>query len=160
METVLRVTVVYLFLMVSLRTMGKRDIGQLAPYDLVILLLIPELVAQGLIREDFSLTNSIVAVSTLLSLVFVTSVISHKSHRASRAIEGVPTILVRHGFLIPETMNRERISPDELFAQLHRSGLEQMSQVKWGILETDGSISFIPWEQGSQSGSEDRNRVF
>jgi uncharacterized membrane protein YcaP (DUF421 family) len=155
METVWRVAAVYLFLMISLRTLGKRDLGQLAPYDLVILLLIPELVAQALVREDFSITNAIIAVSTLLVLVFGTSVLSHKSRRASQAIEGIPTILVRHGFLIPETMNRERISPDELFSQLHRAGLEKMSQVKWGILETDGSISFVPWEQSEHTRTSD-----
>jgi uncharacterized membrane protein YcaP (DUF421 family) len=149
METVLRVAAVYIFLMVALRVMGKRDLGQLAPFDLVILLLIPELFSQALVREDFSLTNAIIGVSTLLGLVFLTSVIVHLARGASKVIEGTPTVLVRHGFLVPEAMNRERVGPEEILSQMHKSGLERMSQVKWGILETDGMISFVPWEQGS-----------
>ena len=147
METVLRVVAVYLFLLIALRLIGKRDIGQLAPFDLVILLLIPELLAQGLVREDFSLTNAFVGASTLLSLVFLTSVLVHQSRTASRLIEGEPAVLVRHGFLVPDAMNRERVAPDELLAEMHKAGLERMEQVKWAILETDGRIAFVPWEQ-------------
>lgn len=155
METVLRVTVVYLFLMVALRIMGKRDVGQLAPFDLVILLLIPELVSQALVREDYSLTNGFIGVATLLSLVFITSVVVYLSKGASRLVEGQPTVLVQHGFLVPENMNRERVSPEEIVSQMHESGLERMDQVKWGILETDGKISFVPW---MESGTTPRKK--
>ena len=159
METVWRVTAVYVFLMVALRIMGKRDIGQLAPFDLVVLLLIPEIFSQSLVREDFSITNAFVAVSTLLLLVFLTSVIVYLSHGFARAVEGEAAVVVRHGFLVPEVMNRERVSPDEIMAQMHGAGLEQLSQVKWAILETDGRISFVPWETGSTSGRQEEKRL-
>ena len=71
METVIRVGVIYIFLLVLLRVMGKRELGQLAPMELVLLILIPELVAQGIVGEDFSLTNAVIAVTTLTSLVFL-----------------------------------------------------------------------------------------
>ncbi len=149
METVWRVAAIYIFLMVAIRVMGKRDIGQLAPFDLVILLLIPEIVSHGLIGEDYSLTNGLVGVGTLLSLVFLTSVVVFLSKGASDVVEGQPTVLVQHGYLVTENLNRERVAPGEILAQMHLAGLERMSQVKWGILETDGKISFVPWEQGS-----------
>lgn len=155
METVWRVAVVYLFLLVALRVMGKRDVGQLAPFDLVILLLIPELLSQALVGEDFSLTNGFIGVSTLLSLVFLTSVLVYLSKGASKVVEGRPTVLVQHGYLVPANMNRERVAPDELLAQMHQSGLERMEQVKWGILETDGKISFVRWEQGGTTPRKD-----
>jgi uncharacterized membrane protein YcaP (DUF421 family) len=158
-ETVWRVAAVYLFLMVALRVMGKRDVGQLAPFDLVVLLLIPELLSQALVREDFSLTNGFIGVSTLLSLVFLTSVIVYLSKGASRVVEGQPTVLVQHGFLVPENMNRERVSPEEILSQMHESGLERMEQVKWGILETDGKIAFVPWEQGHATSRKDEELV-
>jgi uncharacterized membrane protein YcaP (DUF421 family) len=159
METVWRVAAIYLFLMLALRTMGKRDMGQLAPFDLVILLLIPELFSQAMVREDFSLTNAFVGVSTLLSLVFLTSVISYLDKRVERVVEGQPTVLVQHGLLVPAAMNRERVAPEEILAHMHNAGLERMEQVKWGILETDGKISFVPWEQGGSSQPTEENRL-
>lgn len=148
METVIRVTAVYLFLMVALRIIGKRDVGQLAPFDLVILLLIPELLAHALTQEDYSLTNGFIGVSTLLSLAFLTSVVDYLSKGAADIVEGRPTVLVRHGNLVAANLNRERVSPEEIVAQMRQSGLERVEQVKWGILETDGKISFVPWEPG------------
>lgn len=159
METVLRVAVVYVFLMVALRIMGKRDIGQLAPFDLVVLLLIPEIFSQSLVREDFSITNAFIAVSTLLSLVFLTSVGVYLSLSFARVVEGEPAIVVRHGYLVPDVMNRERVPPDEIVAQMHGAGLEHLSQVKWGILETDGKISFVPWEPGSSASRPEGKRL-
>ncbi len=154
MDTVWRVAVVYLFLMAALRTMGKRDVGQLAPFDLVVLLLIPEIFSQAMAGEDYSLTNAIIGVSTLLSLVFLTSVITYRYRWIAKVVEGEPAVLVRHGHLVPEAMNRERVGPDEIVAHMHKSGLERIEQVKWAILETDGSISFVPWEPGGSAPPE------
>lgn len=145
METVIRVGLIYLFLMAALRVMGKREFSQLAPFELVTLLLIPELVAQGLVREDFSVTNSLIGVSTLLSLVFLTSMAAYLSRGIGKVIEGEPSVLLHHGFLVPENMALERISPGELLAEMHKSGLETTDQVKWAILETDGKITIVPW---------------
>ena len=159
MDTVWRVTAAYFFLMFALRAIGKRDLGKLAPFDLVVILLIPELLSQSLVREDFSLTNGFIGVATLLALVFLPSAASYLSKRVSRAVEGRPAVLVQHGSLVPDAMNRERVSPDEIFAQMHKSGLEHISQVKWGILETDGSISFVPREQGGGQQRQEESDV-
>ncbi len=147
METVLRVALVYLFLLIGLRVMGKREFAQLSPFEFVTLLIIPEILQQSLVREDFSLTNAIVGVSTLFSLVFLTSVASYLSPRLERILSGEPSLLVRHGYLIPEEMHSERVSAHEIFDEMHKSGLERTSQVKWGLLQPDGRIAFIPWEQ-------------
>lgn len=155
METVWRVATVYLFLMVALRVMGKRDVGQLAPFDLVVLLLIPEILSHAMVGEDYSVSNGIIGVATLLSLVFLTSVTVYLSKGASRVVEGRPTVLVQHGYLVPANMDRERVSPDEILSQMHESGLERLGQVKWGILGTDGKISFVPWEQGGSTPRKD-----
>ncbi len=144
METVWRVTFVYLFLMFAFRTLGKRDIGQLAPFDLVILLMIPELVAQALVGEDYSLINALVGVATLLVLVFLTSTIAYLRPGFDDLVEGRPTVLVHNGSLIPEAMHRERVSPEQILTQMRDAGLEHLAGVKWAILETDGKISFVP----------------
>jgi uncharacterized membrane protein YcaP (DUF421 family) len=159
METVIRVGLIYLFLMAALRVMGKREFSQLAPFELVTLLLIPELVAQGLVREDFSVTNAVIGVSTLLSLVFLTSVAAFLSRRVGKLIEDEPAVLLHHGFLVPEIMSLERIAPDELVAEMRKAGLETADQVKWAVLETDGKISIVPWVTSSGSQSQDEKSV-
>jgi uncharacterized membrane protein YcaP (DUF421 family) len=157
METVLRVAFIYVFLMVALRVIGKREFGQLAPFDLVVLLLIPELFQQALVRDDFSLTNAIIAVTTLLALVFLTSAVSYRSPRLARVIEGVPTVLVQDGRLIEHNLNREHVSPEEVLNAVHRNGLEQLAQVKWAILGADGKISVVPREQKASSSPDDES---
>lgn len=145
METVIRVLVVYLFLMVALRLMGKREFGELAPFDFVVLLLIPEIFSQGLLREDFSLTNAVIAVSTLLTLVFMTSLLNFRFRAVGEAIAGVPAVLVRHGNLVPANLEKERVAPGEVLDAMHAAGLHRMDEVRWAILETDGRITVIPW---------------
>lgn len=144
METVLRVALFYLFVLLGLRVMGKREFSQLSPLELVTLLLIPELVAQGLVREDFSLTNGIIAVSTLFILVFLSSLLQYHSKKVSRVVSSSPTVLVSDGRFIQQHLNEERVSPDEVFSEMHKAGLYELRQVRWAILETDGRISLVP----------------
>jgi uncharacterized membrane protein YcaP (DUF421 family) len=144
METVLRVTGVYLFLMITLRLLGKREFGQLSPLELVSLLLVPELVSSALQSEDFSLVDAFVAVSTLFSLVLLTSFLMHMNKTAEKVISAEPTVLVYHSKLAQENMNRERVTPEEIFSEMHKTGLERLDQVAWAILESDGTITIIP----------------
>ncbi|MFN2431572.1 MAG: DUF421 domain-containing protein [Gemmatimonadota bacterium] len=147
METVLRVAFVYVLLVVALRILGKREFAQLSPFELVTLLIIPEIVSQSLLREDHSLTNAVVGVSTLLSLVFATSLVSYLSKPVEKVLAGEPAVLVRHGFLVPRSMAVERVPPQEILSEMHKVGLETLAELKWGILETDGTITFVPWER-------------
>jgi len=144
MATVLRVVIIYLFLMISLRILGKREFGQLSPLELVSLLLVPELASNALQGEDYSLVDAIVGVSTLFALTIITSIVAHVSKTAGKVISGEPTILVQHGQLLDKPMNRERVTPDELFSEMHRAGVERIEQVRWAILESDGKIAIIP----------------
>jgi uncharacterized membrane protein YcaP (DUF421 family) len=144
METVLRIAFIYFFLMIALRAMGKRELNKMSAFELVMLLLIPEFFSQAALREDFSMTNATVATATLLTLVFLTSVVSHMSKRAHEVINGTPTVLVRAGRYVEDNMNRERIAPDELLAEMHKAGYERLEQIKWAILEDDGKISLVP----------------
>lgn len=152
METVLRILIIYLFVMIGLRVLGKREFGQLSPLELVMLLLIPEIASQSLVREDYSLTNALLGLSTLFTLQFLTSALMHRSKRAEELMVGVPTVLVQHGRLVEENLNRERVSPDEVFAEMRKSGVDRLEQVRWAVLETDGKIAVVPEEQGSTGG--------
>jgi uncharacterized membrane protein YcaP (DUF421 family) len=144
MDIIVRVIVVYLFLLVALRIMGKREFSQMTPMELVTLLLVPEIVSQGMVGDDFSLTNGVVGIATLFVLVYATSAATHANRRIESVVASRPTVLAHHGRLIEENLNRERISPDEVYAQLRMSGLERIDQVRWAVLESDGKIAVVP----------------
>lgn len=144
METVVRITTIYLVILVGLRLLGKRELSQLTPLELITLMLIPEIVSQSMIGEDFSITNGVIGITTIFSLVFVTSLLKQKVKAFERIVEGSPSVLVERGRFNKENLNKERITPDEVFSEMHKSGLEYLSQVKWAILETDGKISIVP----------------
>jgi uncharacterized membrane protein YcaP (DUF421 family) len=110
----------------------------------VTLLIIPEIVAQALVREDYSLTNAMIGMSTLLVTVYLSSVLQHYVKGVDRAINSSPTVLVRRGEFLTKPMNEERISPGEVFDAMHQSGLARLDEVQWAILETDGKITIIP----------------
>jgi uncharacterized membrane protein YcaP (DUF421 family) len=156
METVLRVVIIYSFIVVGLRVVGKREFGQLSPLELVTLLIIPELVAQALVREDYSLTNALIGTATLLSLVYITSLVQYNIPKVEKALTGEPAVLVRHGQFIDKHLHQERIPPGEVMSAIHQSGLERLEQVRWAILEPDGKISIVPEEQPSNVGTRDQ----
>lgn len=159
MEIVVRVLVIYVFILVGLRLLGKREFGQLSPVELVTLLIIPEIVSQALTNEDRSVTGALIGTSTLLLLVFLTSTLVHLSKRADEVIGGIPTVLVQDGRCIESAMNKERVSPDELFSELHKAGLERLEQVRWAILQPDGKIAIIPQEQPLPVQHEEKNFI-
>ena len=151
METVIRVILIYLAILFGLRILGKREFGQLSPLELITLLLIPELVAQAVVREDFSFTNAIIALTTLFSLVFITSLFRYKYLYIEKVISGEPSVLVSHGEFIEDNLNKEHVDAEEIVGAMHRSGLYRLEQVKWAILETDGKISIIPEDEDRDS---------
>jgi uncharacterized membrane protein YcaP (DUF421 family) len=159
MEIVLRVAIIYAFLLVALRLMGKREFSQLSPTELVTLLIIPEMLTEALNLGESALTTSVIAVSTLLSLVFLTSVLAYRFPGFGKWTEGEPVMLVRDGTLISPALHRERVSPEEILSEMRKAGLERLEQVKWGVLEPDGKLSFIsrPSERGPSNPSGGAN---
>lgn len=143
MDIVLRITVVYLFVLVGLRILGKREFGQLSPLELVSLLMIPEVVSQAMVGSDYSLTTGLTGLATLLVLVFLTSLLVQRFESVEHFIAGQPTVLVRDGEFIARAMNRMRVTPEEVFTEMRKAGMEHLSEVKWAILEPDGSIAIV-----------------
>lgn len=156
METVLRVAVIYLFVLVGLRVLGKREFGQLSPLELVTLLMIPEIVSQALTGDDYSLTNALIGVCTLFVLVFLTSLLVHRFKPLELAVSGAPTVLVRRGEVLGDALDVNRVTTDELFSEMHKSGLDELKQVKWAILEPDGHISIVPVDAITRSPANNR----
>jgi uncharacterized membrane protein YcaP (DUF421 family) len=143
MDTVLRITFIYFLLMVALRVMGKREMKEMSSFELVTLLMIPEIFSAALARGDSSMTHATIGVTTLFTLVFLTSIVTFRFQRVERLVEGTPTVLVHNGRFIERHLKNERITPDEVFTEMHKSGLETLEQVRWAILEADGKIAIV-----------------
>ena len=159
METVIRVTYVYVLLMVVLRLMGKRELGRLSPFELVLLMLIPELFSQALVREDFSMTNATVAFLSLVTLVFATSVLAHRSRRLESLFTGHPAVLASGGRFVERAMNEELVQPGEVYAELRKAGYERLSDAQWVILENDGKLSIVPVRKNGSNAQQDDDAV-
>jgi uncharacterized membrane protein YcaP (DUF421 family) len=120
----------------------------MAPLELVMLLLIPQFFSRALTRQDYSMTNSVVAATTLFSLVLLTSMATFKFAGFRHFMESDPTVLVRRGRLLPRGLGHERIAPDEIFLAMHKVGIERIEEVAWAILEADGKIAIIRADSG------------
>lgn len=143
MDTVIRIAFIYFFLMIALRIMGKRELSEMSPFELVTLLMIPEIFSTALARQDYSMTHATIGAATLFTLVFLTSLVTFRFKRVEQIVEGTPTILVHDGRLIEQNLKRERVTAEEVFAEMHQAGLEDLSQVQWAILEVDGKIAIV-----------------
>lgn len=146
-----RVFVLYVFISAGLRVIGKRELAELSPHELVMIMLIPELATQGLSREDFSITNSIIGISTLMVLVFLNSLFAFRFSKYKDITEGKPVILFSNGRLIEDALNRERIEAEEILSEIRAAGYEKLDQIKWVVLEPDGQLTCIPNELGRRS---------
>jgi uncharacterized membrane protein YcaP (DUF421 family) len=147
LEIMLRTGVIYLLVLIGVRLSGKREVGQMTPFDLTLLLLLSNSVQNAMTGPDTSLAGGAVAASTLLILNFVVANLSGSSRRLRRLIEGQPTLLVHDGKIIEAHMARERVSMDELHRALREHGISSPDQVALAVLEVDGSISCLKYDE-------------
>ncbi len=151
MDIVVRATVIFFFLYLLTRAMGKRELSQLSPVELILLVTIGDLVQQGVTQEDMSLTGNMLAVGTIGAWILILSYASYRWKRAGQALEGLPAIIVRDGELIAEAMRIERLTEEEVMGEAREQGIDDLAKVRVGILEVDGKFSFIQTED-AQSG--------
>ena len=138
-----RAAIVYALLLVGIRLAGKREIGQLTPFDLVVLLLISNAVQNAMTGPDTSVTGGAVAAATLLLLNAGVAILRQRSWRVQRFVEGIPLPLISHGEILVANLAREHLTRDELLAALREHEVADPQQVALAMLEVDGSISVI-----------------
>lgn len=139
-----RTAVVYLVVLIALRLAGKREIGQLTVFDLVVLLLLSNAVQNAMVGPDTSLLGGLIAAVVLLLLNAGIAQLRLRSPRLRHLVEGTPTVLVLHGQMIPRGMQREGLDEEMLEAALREHGVARVGEVEMAVLETDGSISVVP----------------
>ena len=145
MESVIRPTFVYLFVLVLLRLTGRRTLAQITTFDFVLLLIISEATQQALIGVDNSMINSAIVVSTLIGLNILMSLLKQRSRWFDRLLDDIPVVIVSDGKPLKDRMYKARVDEDDVLdAARENYGLERMYQIRHAILERDGQISIIP----------------
>ncbi|MFO7168227.1 MAG: DUF421 domain-containing protein [Chloroflexota bacterium] len=145
METVLRGVAIYVVLLVVFRIAGKRTLSQATTFDFVLLLIIGEATQQALLGEDFSVTNAILIIITLIGVDIALAKLKGRSATLEQLIDGVPLVIVEDGRPLKDRMVRARVDEDDvLTAARETQGLERMEQIKYAVLERSGGISIIP----------------
>lgn len=157
MEIIIRIAVVYFFVIFGMRMLGKRELNQLSAIELVTLMLVPEIVSQALSGVE-SMTNALIGVATLFTLVYLTSLSSYMWKPAQTAFEGTPLVLHddKSG-LHPDVLDKERITPDEIYAELRLAGYTDLKQVKMVVLEAEGKMSIIPLHEAPHQGQGNKD---
>ena len=147
-EKIVRSVVVYLFLLAAFRFTGKRQVGQLTPFDLVVLLVISNVVQNAVIGPDNSLGGGLLGAVVILALNGLLVEVTYRSKRLRRVLEASPTVLVHNGKLVEKNLASERITLDDLHAAMRRAGVVDIAHVRVAVLEENGGISVIPRAAG------------
>jgi uncharacterized membrane protein YcaP (DUF421 family) len=144
MDLALRAIFLYAFVILLMRVTGRRELSTLSAIDLVLLIILGDAIQQGLTQDDYSVTGAVIVVSTIAALQVGTSYLSFRSRRARRVLEGEPIVIVQDGKLIERNLKRERLTEDEVAEEMRAQQIASVEDVEWGILETNGTMSFIP----------------
>jgi uncharacterized membrane protein YcaP (DUF421 family) len=147
LQIVLRTGVIYLLVLIGVRLSGKREVGQMTPFDLTLLLLLSNSVQNAMTGPDTSLLGGAVAASTLLVFNYLVADVSGGSRRFRKLVQGEPSLLVHDGKVIESHMEKERVSMDELHRALREHGIQSVDQVALSVLEVDGSISCLKYDE-------------
>lgn len=143
MELVIRATVIFWFLWLVVRGTGKRSLAELTPLDLILVVIIGDIVQQGVNQEDMSLTGSMLAVSVFVAWTLAAASLSRRSPRVARVLAGEPVIIVRDGKPLKDQLDRERLTITDLKEAARMEGIGDLAEVAFAVLETDGKFSFI-----------------
>jgi uncharacterized membrane protein YcaP (DUF421 family) len=144
MDLVLRATVVFFFIFLVTRIAGRRELSSLEPFDVILLVVLGDLVQQGITQSDQSVTGTLTVISTITLLSVAVSWASFRSGRLRLATEGEPLILVQDGRIIERNLRRERLTRGDLEEEARRQQVGSLADIRWAILEKEGSISVIP----------------
>ena len=145
MDAILSAFTIYLFLLVVFRIGGKRTLGQTTTFDFVLLLIIAETTQQALLGDDYSLTNALLLITTLISIDIALSLLKRRWPKLDRLVEGVPMVIVEHGKPLWDRMHKARVDEsDVLTAARELQGLKRMEDIEYAVLERSGSISIVP----------------
>ena len=143
MDIVVRAACAFVLIFVVTRVVGRRELSALEPFDLILLVVLGDLVQQGVTQSDYSVTGMVLAATTIALLAVVFSWLSFRFPRLRPLLDGEPVVVVRDGRPVPASMRRERLTLEELHAAARLQSIRSLDEVEWAVLETGGKISFV-----------------
>jgi uncharacterized membrane protein YcaP (DUF421 family) len=143
MDIVLRAIFVFFLILVITRAVGRRELSSLEPFDLILLVVIGDLVQQGVTQSDYSLTGATTVIVTIAGLTVGTAYLSFRFKRLRPLLEGEPTLLISDGRILDKPLRRERMTVEELRAEARQQSIGSLDDVRYAVLETNGKLSFI-----------------
>lgn len=144
MDIVIRAAIAFSFIFMLTRIVGRRELGTMEPFDLIVLVLVGDLVQQGITQSDYSLTGLILAAGTIALLTVFVSYLSFRFKRLRPLLDGEPIVVIQDGKPIEQNLRRQRITLEELQAEARMQQIASLEAVQWAVLETGGQLSFIP----------------
>jgi uncharacterized membrane protein YcaP (DUF421 family) len=144
MDLVIRATVAFVFVLLLTRLIGRRELGKMQPFDLILFVVIGDLVQQGITQSDFSVTGLSLIVGTLALLTVFVSWVSFRFPRIRPLLEGEPVIVVEDGRVLEDNLKRTRLTLDDIEEEARLQQIASLDEVRWAVFENGGGISFIP----------------
>jgi uncharacterized membrane protein YcaP (DUF421 family) len=144
-DLIIRTAIAFAFILLVTRVIGRRELAGLEPFDLILLVVVGDLIQQGVTQNDESVTGMLIVVGTLTVLTVVVSYLGFRMPGVRRALEGTPIVLVEDGAVVVRNVKSERLTVPEIEAEARAQQITSLSDVKFAILETNGKISFIPF---------------
>ncbi|MCC6830554.1 MAG: DUF421 domain-containing protein [Thermoleophilia bacterium] len=144
MDIVIRAAVIFLVLYAVARLIGRRELGQMEPFDILLLVVLGDLIQQGVTQNDASVTGALLAVATMCLLTVAMSFASYRWRPMRLLLEGTPVVLIADGRMVEPNLRRERITHEELAEWARMQQIADLGDVRWAVLETTGKVSFIP----------------
>ncbi len=156
LEKVLRSVLVYLFLVISFRLAGKRELAQMTTFDLVVILTISNVLQNAAIGDDNTVLGGVIGATSMLVVNYLLVRFLFRHPRVEQLLEGEPEVLIRDGRVVPEVLARELITEPELLAAIRRQGVAEIADVALAVLETNGTISVVPKRPTPEEAFEQR----
>jgi uncharacterized membrane protein YcaP (DUF421 family) len=144
MDIVLRAAAIFFFVFLVTRMIGRRELGLGEPFDVILLVVVGDLIQQGVTQNDYSVTGTMLALGTFTLLTVALSYLSFRSRRVRTVLEGHPLVLIEDGKPVEHNLKSQRLALDEVLAEARVQQVASMDEIRWAILETSGSISVIP----------------
>ncbi len=143
MDVVFRAVFVFVLLYVLMRVIGRRELSTLEPFDLILLVVLGDLVQQGVTQDDYSVVGIMLAIGTIGLLQLGVSFVNFRFPRLRPLLDGEPIIVVQDGKPIEHNMRRERVTLDDIASAARQESIAKIDDIQWAVLETNGKMSFI-----------------
>ena len=143
MDLVIRATVVFVVILIVTRAVGRRELSSMEPFDLILLVVIGDLVQQGVTQSDNSVTGAVTVIATMAVLTVLTAYLSFRFRRLRPLLEGDPVVLVADGRVLDSNLRRQRMTHEELAAEARLQSIGSLDQIRYAVLESNGRVSFL-----------------